>query len=60
MIEQDLAFAERAKKTGIALSVSQRQQFETYRSLLLDWNAKMDLTAITDAAEIDNKHFLDS
>lgn len=60
MTEQDLAFAERAKKTGIAFNASQRQQFETYRSLLLDWNAKMDLTAITDAAEIDNKHFLDS
>lgn len=60
MTEQDLAFAERAKATGIAFSASQRQQFETYRSLLLDWNAKMDLTAITDAAEIDNKHFLDS
>lgn len=60
MTEQDLAFAERAKKTGIAFNAFQRQQFDTYRSLLLDWNAKMDLTAITDAAEIDNKHFLDS
>lgn len=60
MSEQDLALAGRARKMGIALSTTQSQQFETYRSLLLDWNKKMDLTAITDAAEIDNKHFLDS
>lgn len=40
MSEQDLAFAERARKTGIVLSTTQCQQFETYRSLLLDWNKK--------------------
>ena len=40
MSEQDLALAGRARKMGIALSTTQSQQFETYRSLLLDWNKK--------------------
>lgn len=43
MSEQDLALAGRARKMGIALSTTQSQQFETYRSLLLDWNKKMVL-----------------
>ncbi|HSA58787.1 MAG TPA: 16S rRNA (guanine(527)-N(7))-methyltransferase RsmG [bacterium] len=34
--------------------------FERYQALLLKWNEKINLTAITDPAEILDKHFLDS
>lgn len=35
-------------------------QFACYQELLLEWNQRMNLTAITDPAEILVKHFLDS
>lgn len=35
-------------------------KFELYRELLLEWNEKFNLTAITDKDEIEEKHFLDS
>ena len=35
-------------------------KFELYRNLLLEWNEKFNLTAITDKDEIEEKHFLDS
>ena len=34
--------------------------FKIFSSLLLEWNKKMNLTAVTDPAEISVKHFLDS
>src|SRR5437879_6969438 len=36
------------------------QQFLRYRQELLDWNSRMNLTAITDPEEVQLKHFLDS
>lgn len=36
------------------------EQFRRYRQELLDWNARMNLTAITDPEEVLSKHFLDS
>src|SRR5436305_12136190 len=36
------------------------QQFLRYRQELLDWNTRMNLTAITDPVEVQIKHFLDS
>lgn len=35
-------------------------EFERYQALLLKWNKKINLTAITDPEEILDKHFLDS
>src|SRR5438067_2060237 len=35
-------------------------QFLRYRDELLDWNSRMNLTAITDPEEVLSKHFLDS
>lgn len=35
-------------------------EFEIYMKLLLEWNEKINLTAITDPAEIETKHFADS
>ena len=36
------------------------KHFETYKDLLLEWNEKINLTAITDEDEIRLKHFADS
>lgn len=48
-----------AEKNGIVLDDTALERFETYRSLLLEWNEKINLTAITDPGEIMVKHFLD-
>ncbi|MBM7693570.1 16S rRNA (guanine527-N7)-methyltransferase [Peribacillus deserti] len=45
---------------GISLSGQQLDQFETYFHLLVEWNNKMNLTAITDKEEVYLKHFYDS
>lgn len=44
----------------IHLTIKQKQQFEQYAKTLVEWNEKMNLTAITQEAEIYEKHFLDS
>lgn len=36
------------------------EKFKKYKELLLDWNNKINITAITDDEEVDIKHFLDS
>ena len=48
------------EKWNITLSESQVQQFEDYYELLIRRNEVMNLTAITDRAEVQEKHFLDS
>lgn len=55
---QDLA--QECGKKGITLSQSQLNQFEKYANLLVEWNDKMNLTAITDFSAIVEKHFFDS
>ena len=45
---------------GISLDPVQLRAFETYSELLLEWNRRFNLTAITDPIEIQTKHFLDS
>lgn len=45
---------------GISLSDIQAEQFSAYAELLIEWNQKINLTAITDPREIEEKHFLDS
>ena len=42
------------------LNEEQISKFEKYLELLLEWNEKFNLTAITDKDEIEEKHFLDS
>ena len=44
----------------ITINESQTGAFETYASLLVEWNEKMNLTAITEESEIAVKHFIDS
>src|SRR5262249_46372454 len=50
-----------AAALGVALDGTQVEHFARYRELLLDWNAtRVNLTAITDPAEVVTRHFLDS
>lgn len=44
----------------ITVSSDALKQFEQLKSLLIEWNEKINLTAITESAEVDIKHFLDS
>ena len=45
---------------GIELSDVQKDQFNRYYDLLIEWNDKINLTAITDKQEVIKKHFEDS
>ena len=47
-------------KLGIMLSEIQLKQFYNYMNLLIEWNKKVNLTAITKPDEIILKHFIDS
>ena len=42
------------------LNQDQISKFQRYLELLLEWNEKFNLTAITDKDEIEEKHFIDS
>ncbi|WP_081168348.1 16S rRNA (guanine(527)-N(7))-methyltransferase RsmG [Lactococcus garvieae] len=44
----------------IFLSQLQKEQFERYFELLVEWNEKINLTAITEKKEVFLKHFYDS
>jgi 16S rRNA (guanine527-N7)-methyltransferase len=45
---------------SIELTERQTARFETYYNELTEWNRKFNLTAITEYAEVQVKHFLDS
>lgn len=49
-----------AEKAGFSLTERQLEQFKNYADLLVQWNEKMNLTAITAPDEIVTKHFVDS
>ncbi|NMA65672.1 MAG: 16S rRNA (guanine(527)-N(7))-methyltransferase RsmG [Clostridiaceae bacterium] len=49
-----------AKKYNIELSEEKQNKFSMYADLLVKWNEKINLTAITDEEGITIKHFLDS
>ena len=49
-----------AAELGIELDNNQVEQLITYARLLVEWNEKINLTAITDSEGIVTKHFLDS
>lgn len=48
------------ENTGICINSSQKQQFDKYYRLLVEWNKVMNLTGITDYDEVNLKHFTDS
>jgi len=49
-----------AIKLGLELTSGQLEQFQLFYQELVDWNRRMNLTAITDYEEVQVKHFLDS
>lgn len=53
-------FVQALKEQGIELNETHQAQFATYFKLLVEWNDKMNLTAITDAPSVYLKHFYDS
>lgn len=48
-----------AKKIDIELSDEKLEKFAIYKDLLIQWNEKINLTAITEEYEIIMKHFID-
>lgn len=53
-------FVHLLEEKGISLSKQQMEQYELYYSTLVEWNEKMNLTAITEKDEVYLKHFYDS
>lgn len=53
-------FKQLLSQKNIQLSDDQMKQFADYARLLVQWNEKMNLTAITEEKEIYLKHFYDS
>ena len=51
---------EGAADLNISLTDQQVNQFIKYMEILVDWNQKINLTAITNESEIISKHFVDS
>ena len=48
------------KLLGVSLSDKQIAQFMQYYEMLIAWNQVMNLTAITEYADVVKKHFVDS
>lgn len=53
-------FVARVSAQGITLSNRQLEQFELYYKELVEWNERMNLTAITEREQVYLKHFYDS
>lgn len=51
---------EKSMGLGVRFFMEQTEQFFEYMDLLIEWNEKMNLTAITEPSEIIQKHFIDS
>jgi 16S rRNA (guanine527-N7)-methyltransferase len=53
-------FISKLKEINISLTEEQLQQLEEYYNLLIEWNNKINLTAITNKEDVYLKHFYDS
>ena len=51
---------EQAQRLGLHLTDAQLSQFAEYTRLLADGNTRANLTSVTDPAEVQVRHFLDS
>ena len=56
----ELEFIKQLETKGITLTPQQVNQFKQYFKILVEWNEKMNLTAITDEEGVYLKHFYDS
>lgn len=53
-------FLDLLNQNDISLTDQQMNQFQIYFETLVEWNKKMNLTAITEKSEVYAKHFFDS
>lgn len=53
-------FEKSLNELGLTINQKQKKQFQTYFEVLVEWNNKMNLTAITDLEGVYIKHFFDS
>ena len=53
-------FETKLSALGITLTEEQKQQFDKFYELLVEWNKVMNLTGITEYEEVNEKHFVDS
>ena len=58
--EFEKLFKEKEKEININISDEKVEKFYKYMKSLIEWNEKINLTAITDEEEIIEKHFIDS
>lgn len=59
-METVIKFEEQLKEHKLELTDRQKEQFELYAKMLVEWNEKMNLTSIVDEEGIYMKHFYDS
>lgn len=52
-------FKEELEKIGVLITEKQEKQLQTYYELLIEWNQKINLTAITKKEDVYLKHFYD-
>src|SRR5688500_3220045 len=60
MSERLATLVEGARQFGFDLTTQQLSQFQRYSEMLVDWNSRINLTAITDYEAVQVRHFLDS
>lgn len=53
-------FENKLEALGITLTDKQKEQFDSFYELLVEWNKVMNLTGITEYEEVNEKHFVDS
>lgn len=54
------SFVSHLQEKGYELTDTQKKQFAKYYELLVEWNEKINLTAVTEKDEVYLKHFFDS
>ena len=54
------SFSTKSEKLSIKINDEQYKQFYEYMNLLIEWNEKINLTAIVEPEDIILKHFIDS
>lgn len=53
-------FDQKLNELNLVLSQKQKEQFDRFYELLVEWNKVMNLTGITEYEEVNEKHFVDS
>lgn len=56
----EMKFLQHLKEKGFELTDVQQKQFAIYYQTLVEWNEKINLTAVTEKEEVYLKHFFDS